>query len=464
MSATLPQPLPGPQRTPRVRIEHCLVTGGCGFMAQRLVEGLVGRGYQVRVLDRVSPDTPVPGVEYLTGSITEEGDLRRALQGVDTVFHTASIICLFSLRYARQEEIEVSQAVNVEATRRMLALCEELGVPRFIYTSSNNVLFDRSIDGGDETEPYAVTADLDVYTHTKVQAERAVLAANSPNLSTCALRPGGIYGPGGGLAIPRLVEALKRGQLMACFGPASSKSDNSHVDNLAMGHMGAAEQLTPDSPVAGEAYFLMDGEPLNYFEFFRPIVEDLGYRVPRLRIPLSWMTTLGYFMEACRARFGVPARPFMTRVEALKTGRNHWFRIDKARRDFGYEPLFDSTEGVRRCLPDAREQFRRADVVHSPPLWHWAAVLSGMVVLAFIAYHDGSWQLWSQHVLGALPRAAYQWTFVAACAIHFVESLVALRVAIRSGCRDSAGGWVLQTLLLGGFSLRLLVAQARGAR
>jgi 3beta-hydroxy-delta5-steroid dehydrogenase/steroid delta-isomerase len=60
--------------------------------------------------------------------------------------------------------------------------------------------------GGDESAPYSTSRDL--YTSTKIAAERAVLDANGNGLLTCAIRPGGIYGPGERMTYGRLVRAL----------------------------------------------------------------------------------------------------------------------------------------------------------------------------------------------------------------------------------------------------------------
>ncbi len=75
-----------------------LVTGGAGFIGSHTVDALLARGHAVRVLDSLEPPvhtgTPpayLPAeVDFLHGSVTDRSALRRALDGVDAVFHFAA--------------------------------------------------------------------------------------------------------------------------------------------------------------------------------------------------------------------------------------------------------------------------------------------------------------------------------------------------------------------------------------
>ena len=91
-----------------------------------------------------------------------------------------------------------------------------------------------------------------------------MLAANGRGgLLTCAIRPGGIYGPGERLTYGRLVRALKMGAPLVVFGDGSARLDYVYIDNLVDAQLRAAERLAEGSPVCGEAYFLSDETPIN---------------------------------------------------------------------------------------------------------------------------------------------------------------------------------------------------------
>ena len=156
-------------------------------------------------------------------------------------------------------------------------------------------------------------------------------------LLTCAIRPGGIYGPGEAMIFPRVVAECARGRFVAIIGDGSAMSDNTYIENLIDGHLEAARHLVPGSPLGGQAYFVTDGAPVNYFEFFRPFVERSAPGSRRLSSrPLRSGCVLGLGaapLAAARRARAAPARAraAQDRGPALQQHR-------EARRDFGWTP------------------------------------------------------------------------------------------------------------------------------
>jgi 3beta-hydroxy-delta5-steroid dehydrogenase/steroid delta-isomerase len=330
----------------------CLVTGGLGFFGRALVRRLVQEGLRVRVLDVARGTASDPSVEYVEGDLRHPDTVMRAADGVSTVFHTAAVIHLGGV--ASEATRKRVHDVNVGGTENVIAACRQQGVGQLVYTSSNNVVFDREIVLGDETEPYAERA-FDLYTITKRESEKRVLAAGKEGaLKTCSLRPGGIWAPyPGGVMIDKVVEQLAKGTFVARIGEGAS-SDNTHVENLAEAQLLAARALIAKPQlVSGQAYFITDDEPMDTVEWFRPLVEALGYVMPERRIPENFMYGLAYGMEWADRLFGTPA--LVTRLEVLKVTRTHTFRIDKARADLGYEPRIKRDSGLLDCVPFAKE-------------------------------------------------------------------------------------------------------------
>ena len=336
----------------------CLVVGGAGFLGQALTGALLERGHRVRVLDR----TPLPAggrAEQHLADIRDLGAVREATSGVSTVFHTAAVINLLGV-YDRATRAEVF-GINCDGTRNVIRACVDAGVPRLVYTSTNSVCFDPDpVVNGDESKPYA-TRFIDLYAESKVEAERDVLAADGVRgLRTVALRPAGLWGPGPGCyMLQKFVEELARGSLVATIGDGRAVSDNTHVANLVHAELLAAEKLveTPDA-VGGRAYFITDEEQLNLMEWFRPLLEGLGYSMPRWSIPARLMYGIAYLMEWAH-RLGGP-RPKMTRLEVHNLTSSFTFRTDRARRELGYAPLIQREEGQRICLPYYREVLNAA--------------------------------------------------------------------------------------------------------
>lgn len=290
----------------------------------------------------------MPGdIVFVQGDIREYAHVERALAGVDCVFHIAS----YGMSGREQLNQHVIEAVNVQGTQNVLKACVELGVPRLVYTSTFNVVFGgQVIENGDESLPYLpLHLHPDHYSRTKSLAEMAVLKANgtvlkdgSGVLRSCALRPAGIYGPGEQRHLPRIVGYIEKGIFRFVYGEPTSLVEFVHVNNLVSAHELAARALTSEQQhrSAGQAYFISDGRPVNNFEFFRPLVEGLGYPFPKLRLPISLIYLFAFLTEMIHHIVGpvYNFQPLLTRTEVYKTGVTHYFSMAKAKAELGYEP------------------------------------------------------------------------------------------------------------------------------
>ncbi len=334
------------------------MVGGSGFFGRRLVTRLLDEGYAVRVVDLVRHPGLDPRAQLALVDLADAPGVSAAIAGAESVFHSASMIPLTGLPTAalRKRAYEV----NVRGTQHVLNACRERGVPRLVYTSTNNVVFSEAVVGGDESLPYAARA-LDLYSQTKIAAERLVLDAGLAGgaLKTCALRPGGIWGPyAGGLMLEKVLDQLARGMPLARIGDGSGVTDNTHVDNLADAHLLAARALArrPEL-VSGQAYFITDDEPMDAFEWFEPLFTALGYPMPERRVSAALMYHFAHAGEWLERLLGLA--PLITRVEVLKVTRSHSFRIDKARAQLGYAPRVTRRRGLLECVPYARAYLAR---------------------------------------------------------------------------------------------------------
>lgn len=151
-------------------------------------------------------------------------------------------------------------------------------------------------------------------------------------------------GPGEPRHIPRIVKIIRSGLLrFNYFDQHGAIVDFIGIHNVVQGHVKAALKLcekTGDNQIGGQAYFLADGKPVNNLEYFRPLIEHFGKPFPTLKIPLwllyviVWLVGVLYALVYKMFDF----TPFLTLAELKKTSVTHYFSIEKARRDFGYEP------------------------------------------------------------------------------------------------------------------------------
>lgn len=164
-----------------------LVTGGAGFVGRHLVEALKARGERVRILD-LSP-AEHPGDVH--GSITDSEAAKRAVDGVDFVFHLAGNAQLWA------KDARVFDEVNRRGTEIVLAVAKAAGVKRFIHCSSLTTLVGKSTPIGestaDETRRLEAGDMLGPYPRSKLLAERAVDAAGLDAVIAIPTEP---LGPG----------------------------------------------------------------------------------------------------------------------------------------------------------------------------------------------------------------------------------------------------------------------------
>ncbi len=450
---------------------RCLVTGGAGYFGRTLAAALLAAGRPVRLVDRrphpVARALEARGAELVLADVRDSEAVTAAMEGIDTVFHTAAIID--GRTHVSAADRERSQGVNVEGTRHVVDAAKRAGASRLVHTSSINVVFDRPLPDGPEDTPYASKAPLDLYTTTKIEAERLVIAADAPGFATCAIRPGGIYGPGEETHLPRVTELTLKGLFRAIIGPGTARADNVYIDDLVDAALRAALALAGvptggSGQAAGRAYFIGDGAPQNYFAFFRPAVEQLGHRHPTLSVP-AWLVRPAVLAAEAVSRLGGPV-PFMSRMELRKVTQDHYFSPEPAARDFGHAPRVGPDEGFRRCAPWIAQLAAETPLVKRPHLAWWLAIGLGLGLTFLLALSAPAYAAVAGLVPGfetVLSRPVVQVIAVAAALAHVGEGAFAYRLARREGLASTATGWGLQTLALGYPSLRLLLRDVRGA-
>jgi nucleoside-diphosphate-sugar epimerase len=318
-----------------------LVTGGGGFLGTALVRLLRDRGLTVRSLSRSDySHLRQLGVDQVRGDIADPEAVARAVAGCDTIFHTASKAGLWGT------EREYYRA-NVEGTRYLLDASRATGTRRIIYTSSPSVVFNGlDMEGVDESTPYSSHFEA-AYPRTKALAEQAILAANSDDLATVAIRPHLIWGPGDNNILPRFVARARTGRLKR-IGPSTTLIDPVYIDNAVEAHLLAADRLEPGSSVAGKAYFITQGETIRLWDMVDKLLKAAQMGPVRRSISRPMALVASGLLEAAYTLSGRRDEPAMTRFMARQLSTTHWFSIEAARRDLGYEPRVSFAEGLMR--------------------------------------------------------------------------------------------------------------------
>jgi nucleoside-diphosphate-sugar epimerase len=316
-----------------------LITGATGLVGGHLAEACVTRG-PTRALVRPGADAgSLPsGVEVVPGDLTDSDSLRRAVSGVEVIFHCAA-------KVGDWGPVEDYRAVNVEGLRSLLDACREQHLTRFVHFSSLGVYAARHHYGTDETEPLPAR-HMDGYTQSKVEAEQLALRYQREHgVPVVVLRPGFIYGPRDRTMLPRVVENLREG-VVRYLGSGEQALNTIYVGNLVEAAFLAAEK----PGVVGQIYNLTDGEKVSKRRFFETVSDGFGIARPKHSLPL-WMGQLvAWWLEGRARRRKKAHAPRLTQARIKFLGLNLDFSIEKARRELGYQPKWSFAEGMERTL------------------------------------------------------------------------------------------------------------------
>ena len=293
------------------------VTGGSGFIGQRLVRRLLAEGHTVTVLVRsaAAADTVTRlGAQPVVGELTDSATWQDHVTGSEVLFHLAAETDLNADR-ARQE------LVTVRGTQAALDAARFAGVRRFVLCGSEAALLaGEPLVDVDETAPLRPDSAA-VYSAVKAEAEAVVLDANGPELTTVSIRPRFVWGPGSSL-VEGLAAAAKAGEF-AWIDGGRHITDVTYVDNAVEGLILGWRRGRP-----GQAYFITDQHRVSLRDFLEPQLRMYGAEAP---IP-------DVDAETAEREIPVPARWFLGQTCTLRT--------DKAVADLGYRPIVAHADGL----------------------------------------------------------------------------------------------------------------------
>jgi len=303
------------------------------------VRRLVERGQTVRVLEPGTLPESLVGldVEFMSGSVLDAGDVARATDGVDVVYHLAAKIDL------SPKKDPMMYTINVEGTRKVVDACLSRGL-RLVHTSSHHAVVREPLDEPlTEDKPLALDEKCE-YHRSKAIGETVVLDACERGLDAVIVNPGSMIGPhdfepsmiGAALIdmyfgrIPVLLELL---------------SDYVDVRDVADGMIAAAEKGR-----RGERYFLT-GDVIPITEMASLYGELTGAKVPTRALPLWFGWVLLPFALAGSAV--TKKEPFITADMLRASVSNEVVSHDKAHRELGY-----TIRTLRESLTDAVAWYR----------------------------------------------------------------------------------------------------------
>lgn len=249
-----------------------LVTGGTGFLGTHLVPRLLQAGHAVRLIARNEPTGALAGAEYVQGDLQDRDAVRRALEGVEAVYHLAGLVS-FQPKDARR-----MFALHVDATRELLRDVREAGVKRVVLAStSGTIAVSETARLGRETDDYPIpVVGRWPYYLSKIYEEKLALEyCKRHAIPLVVLNPSLLMGPGDDrLSSTWTVVKFLNGDI-----PSLPTGGMSFVDAR-----DAADAFV-QALTRGEVYgrHLM-GVNLSMADFFGRLSRLTGVPLPRLRL------------------------------------------------------------------------------------------------------------------------------------------------------------------------------------
>jgi nucleoside-diphosphate-sugar epimerase len=302
-----------------------IVTGANGFTGSHLVNALEQRGDAVVGLVRKSSNLKrLSGcnLELVYGDITDRDILKRAMNGVDWVFHTAAYVELGLVDAAAMER------VNVEGTRAVMEVAQATGVKKVVYCSTIGVFGDTQGRVINETFQREQTDFSSAYDRTKYDAQQIVDRFAAQGLPVVSILPSGIFGADDPHFGPVIQQFLK-GKLKLWAG-GERITGIVHVDDLVAAMILAAEQGKP-----GEHYIISAGD-LTTREMFAILSQETGIPVPS-EAPKPLVRLAGNLLDPIGRLF--KWQPPLSR-ERVHYVYDRCVRVDatKARTELGWQP------------------------------------------------------------------------------------------------------------------------------
>ena len=230
--------------------QRFLVTGGAGFIGRYVVAQLLQKGATVRVFDAPGKGQALrnQGAELIEGDLRSPEDVRRAVEGVDGVFHMAVLALNPSAENPR-----LCLEVNVDGSFNVFEAAHQNGVKKVVFSSASSVYGD-TLEVMDEQHPLMART---VYGASKIAGEALLRAiASSFKLDYVTLRYMNVYGPHMGYGLVHSVlTRIASGQPPTINGDGSQSFDFVYVEDVAGATVRAME-----ADVGDETFNVGSGE------------------------------------------------------------------------------------------------------------------------------------------------------------------------------------------------------------
>ena len=316
-------------------MKKVLITGADGFIGSHLAEALVNQGYNVKAfvlynsfnswgwLDKVSPEI-LKNIEIFSGDIRDPHGVKAAMRGCDAVLHLAALIAIPYSYHSPDTYIDT----NVKGTLNVLQAAKELGIEKFVHTSTSEVYGTAKFVPITEEHPLQGQSP---YSASKIGADQLAFSFYSSfDLPIIIARPFNTYGPrqSARAVIPTIITQLAKGQTEIKLGSITPTRDFNYIKDTVGGFIAALEAKVG----FGEVYNLGSNFEVSIGDTVKIISKLMNKEVKIITDD-------------------VRIRPDNSEVERL------WADNSKAIRQLNWQPSYSGVDGFKRGLAETISWF-----------------------------------------------------------------------------------------------------------
>ncbi len=314
--------------------QKVLITGADGFIGSHLTESLLEAGYEVKAfvyynsfnswgwLDTL-PKEKLNQIDVFAGDIRDPNGVRKAMQGMDMVFHLAALIAIPFSYHSPDSYVDT----NIKGTLNVLQAARDAGCERVLVTSTSEVYGTAKYVPIDENHPFQGQSP---YSATKIGADRlAESFYRSFNTPVTIVRPFNTYGPrqSARAVIPTVITQLLSGAEEIKLGSLHPTRDFNYVKDTAAGFIAIA--ASPNT--IGEEINIASQQEISIGELAQTIIDAIN---PSARVLSD----------------DIRLRPENSEVERLLGSNEKMMRLT------GWKPATSLKQGIRDTIAWFRQE------------------------------------------------------------------------------------------------------------
>jgi len=321
-------------------MKKILITGAGGFIGSHVVNHLLADGEKperLRLL--ISENSKIDKLfttplEIVRGDIRNKAFVKKAVEGVEIIYHVAALSGLKGTTYRDYKE------VNVDGTQNLLDASSKNKLQKFVFFSTIAVYglpaWTGDIINWDETHKKTYS---EVYGQSKYEAEKRVLKLyDRVKMPYTIIRPTSVYGPRDKGQLYELYKAIKN-HTFVMIGNGKNKMDYVFVKDLVKG-----ARLAQLSSSQASEYILGGDQPIEFSSIVRFVAKSIDTKIFPLSIPTSLGLALANITQGVAKIMGIQAPLFPTRVRVMTT--NYYYSIRKAKKELNYRPVVSFEKGI----------------------------------------------------------------------------------------------------------------------